>query len=205
MADTKLRLPLGITGWTVYTRLKNESGQIYQTTGTPAFVTYVVANVANYKLLTPETPAASGDYEATMPAGAAAGNYTWAHYKLIGSDPAISDPLVGSGSGYWDGTTFGGVAGIGGGTARTVDQDFHGDEAWTIVNADGTPILGIVVTAYLAAAYATSGTSATSQGSTTTDASGHWTLSLTPATYTIAFSTPSTPFVAINVIEAIVT
>jgi hypothetical protein len=106
MPDTKLRLPLGVTGWTVYTRLKDESGQIWNST-TSAYVAYVLANIANFKLATPETPAGSGDYEATMPAGSAAGNYSWSHYRLIGSNPAASDPLLGSGGDYWNGTTFG--------------------------------------------------------------------------------------------------
>jgi hypothetical protein len=105
MPDTKLRLPLGITGWTVYTRLKNESGLIWQTT-TSTYVPYVVANVANYALSTPETPATSTDYEATMPVGSAAGNYSWAHYRQTGGSPTIADPLVGNGSGYWDGSAF---------------------------------------------------------------------------------------------------
>jgi hypothetical protein len=110
MPDTQIRLPLGITGWTVYTRLKNEAGNIWQTT-TSTFVPYVVANVANYALATPETPAGSGDYEATMPVGSAAGKYSWAHYRQMGGAAAISDPLAGNGGDTWDGTSFGAAAG----------------------------------------------------------------------------------------------
>lgn len=106
MADTRIRLPGITSGWTVYTRLKNEAGLIWDTT-TSTFTAYVVASVANYALATPETPATSGDYEATMPVGSPAGNYTWAHYRRVGGAAALSDPIVGSGSGYWTGTSFG--------------------------------------------------------------------------------------------------
>jgi hypothetical protein len=117
MPDTKIRLPGITSGWTVYTRLKNEAGLIWDTT-TSTFATYVVGSVANYALATPEMPATSGDYEATMPAGAAAGNYTWAHYRRVGGAAALSDPIVGSGSGTWDGTGF--STGGGGGATDTI-------------------------------------------------------------------------------------
>jgi hypothetical protein len=105
MADTTIRLSLGITGWTVYTRLKTEAGLIWQTTSS-TYVAYVVANVANYALAMPETPAASGDYASTMPTGSASGNYTWTHYKRVGGSAAIGDPVVGTGGAYWDGARF---------------------------------------------------------------------------------------------------
>jgi hypothetical protein len=105
MADTKIRFPLGIVGWTVYTRLKNESGQIWDSVSS-AYVSFVVGNVARFRLATPETPSGSGDYEANMPVGSPANNYTWQHYRLMGVDAAISDPLLGGGGEYYDGTTF---------------------------------------------------------------------------------------------------
>jgi hypothetical protein len=108
MPDTKLRLPLGVTGWTVYTLLFNESDQVWNST-TSAFVAYVLANIADFDLATPETPAGSGKYVATMPT-APAGNYTWEHRRQVGGAPATSDPLVGSGGGYWTGSEFGSAA-----------------------------------------------------------------------------------------------
>lgn len=105
MADTKLRLSAGVTGWTVYTLLFNEADQVWNST-TSAFAAYVLANIADFDLATPETPAGSGKYVATMPT-APAGNYTWEHRRQAGGAPATSDTLVGSGGGYWSGTTFG--------------------------------------------------------------------------------------------------
>src|SRR5829696_5424763 len=106
MADTKIRLPLSITGWTVYTRLQDEDDLIWNST-TSAYVAYLLANVAHFRLATPETPAGSGLYVATMPAGSPAGGYAWAQYRQVGGSPAASDPYVGGGGDYWDGTTFG--------------------------------------------------------------------------------------------------
>jgi hypothetical protein len=138
MPDTKIRLPLGIPGWTLYTRLRNEAGQIWDSVA-GAMVAYVVADVARYQLAMPETPAGSGDYESTMPVGLPAGRYTWAHYRRVGGSPAISDPLVGAGGDTWDGTSFGAAAGGGG---AVTDADLESD----VVVSDPAPTtLGFVV------------------------------------------------------------
>lgn len=137
MPDTKIRLPGVTSGWTVYTRLKNEAGLIWDTT-TSTFTAYVVGSVANYALATPETPATSGDYEATMPVGSPAGNYTWAQYRRVGGAAALSDPPVGSGSSFWTGTSFSsGAAAAASDTIPVLD----------IVVADSNPQLGSFIIA----------------------------------------------------------
>lgn len=81
------------------------------------------------------------------------------------------------------------VMGAIGGSTRTITQDYNGTDSLTVTSSvTGDPILGATVTAYLAAAYASDPGNATSYGTATTDASGHWSLTLAPAVYTLVFS-----------------
>jgi hypothetical protein len=75
-----------------------------------------------------------------------------------------------------------------GGSARTVTQDYLGPNSLTVNDAAGQPIQGANVTAYLASAYSSQGTNAPVIATTTTDASGHWTLGLAPSAYVLTFS-----------------
>lgn len=77
------------------------------------------------------------------------------------------------------------VSQIGGGV-RTVTQDWNGPGSLTVEDSvTGLPIANATLKAYLQDAYAASPSQASLQATTTTDASGHWTLSLAPAAYTI--------------------
>lgn len=72
---------------------------------------------------------------------------------------------------------------------RTVTQDYLGADSLTVINqVNGLPIQGATVTAYLESAYESMGNGATVIAQTTTDASGHWTLTLDPADYTVVFA-----------------
>lgn len=105
MSSTSIDLTLGVPNWTVYTRLRFEDGSIWNST-TEEYVDYIVANIGDFQLATPENPVGSGDYQAIMPVDSPAGKYTWGQYRRMGGTPAASDPLVGYGSGYWNGETF---------------------------------------------------------------------------------------------------
>jgi hypothetical protein len=144
MPDTKIQLPLGVSGWNLYTRLRNEDGLIWNST-TSAFVAYVLADIAHYDLATDETPAGSGDYAATMPAGAAAGNYSWAQYRRMGGAPAAGDPLAGTGGGSWTGTEFATVADA---IADIADLQFDVSDVFPVALVevqDPAPTIGRVV------------------------------------------------------------
>lgn len=93
------------TGASLYTQWDNESGLIYNGT---SYVTKVLANWQTYAVSTPETPSGFGTYVSTIPypTGATPGTYKWRHYLKVGTDPDPSDPCVGGGSEYFDGTNF---------------------------------------------------------------------------------------------------
>lgn len=80
------------------------------------------------------------------------------------------------------------IVGAIGNTARTVTQDYLGANSLMVNNSAGNPIQGATVNAYLASAYSSQGSGAPVIATTTTDASGHWSLSLSPSAYTLTFS-----------------
>lgn len=109
MADTTIVARGLPTGWTVNTRIENEVDLIWNGT---AFVELVVADIASYATATPETPAGSGRFICQFPLTSPPGNYAWSVHRQLGASPAIDDPEVGRGNGYWDGATFGNVPGV---------------------------------------------------------------------------------------------
>lgn len=106
MPDTTIIVDDWATGATLYTVIKSGVGPWNGT----AFAALVVANWATYATATPETPSGSRQYICQFPTGAPAGNYSWSVYLQAGASPALGDVRIGGGSGYWDGTTFGGAS-----------------------------------------------------------------------------------------------
>lgn len=106
MPDTTIAVSGLPTGWTVYTKIADANGNVWNGT---AYVAYLVANWATYATATPETPAGSGTYVCQFPLSSPAGYYTWIHYKQAGGSPASTDPEVGWSPApvYWNGSTFG--------------------------------------------------------------------------------------------------
>jgi len=93
------------TGVTLYCRGRRKSdGTIWDTTGTPAWVTPVVLNIANYTLAAAETPAGSYSYLVTVPAGWAAGDYQLEWYRKVGANAAWTDILLAVTVFEWDGS-----------------------------------------------------------------------------------------------------
>lgn len=92
------------SGLTLYAVLINSVGQFWNTSGTPAFETYNVANWTDYDIILTETGA--GIYFGDMPA-VASGNYSYVVYEQAGVIPATTDTLKGTGSISWDGTSEG--------------------------------------------------------------------------------------------------
>ena len=75
-----------------YAIIYNSSNQIWNTTGTPGFVSQVQVDWADYAVALTETAVSSGRYVANLPASAD-GNYQIWFY--LGSSPATTDPLIG--------------------------------------------------------------------------------------------------------------
>lgn len=118
--DTTLRQGDLTPGWTdLYARAETAAGLIWNGS---AYVAFVVADVASYRIPMVESPAGSGRYSAQFPTDASpAGNYTWSVYKGAGT---IGDTRWGGpDTGYWDGTTFGNSPGGGGSGDLTAIQE----------------------------------------------------------------------------------
>lgn len=187
MPDTTLRLRYP-TGANLYTQIEGGTG-IWNGT---AYVAFANSGWATYATSTPETPPGSGRYVCQFPLTSPAGNYSWAMYLGAGGTPAVGDVPVGTGSGYWDGTTFGGASMVTGsvslptvpptgygnlsGTTGTViiTQDYGGVGELSATDVYGAGIGGATVTAFLAADWATNGRNATPKAQVTTTASGQW-------------------------------
>ena len=93
------------TGDTLYFTIRNVSRQMWNTSGTPAFESLTVANWGDYDIALSESPASSYFHVGTMPA-VTEGWYWVDLFKQVAGSPAISDTMVASYFGYWDGTTF---------------------------------------------------------------------------------------------------
>lgn len=90
---------ISATGQTLYSVVHNFSGQLWNTSGV-AFENYNSAHWANYVIsLTEQSP--TGYYNAAFPTSIGAGKYTEVFYQGSG---ATTDPVIGSGSIYWNGT-----------------------------------------------------------------------------------------------------
>ena len=87
------------TGQTLYSVVHNSSGQLWNTSSV-AFENYNSAHWSNYVVsLTEQSP--TGYYSAAFPTSIPAGKFTEVIYQGTG---ATTDPVVGSGSIYWNGT-----------------------------------------------------------------------------------------------------
>ncbi len=90
------------TGTVYYFRVFDSSGQVWNTSGTPAFEAWQDGNVTDYDIaLTDKT---SGEYIGTFPS-CDAGRYRVKIYKRAGANPAITDKVRGQGWILWDGTS----------------------------------------------------------------------------------------------------
>lgn len=111
MATFSLHIPsLSGASATVYARV-DRAGQLWNTSGTPAFEAPLVANVAAYTVAMAEADTAgggtgwfTGTLPATIPASALIGITA---YQRAGASAAFTDPVVGNRDYGWDGTTFG--------------------------------------------------------------------------------------------------
>lgn len=94
------------TGATLYTTIRSVAGTMWSTAGTPNFEALTVANWADYKITMTETPASSYFYVGTFPP--IAGNMVagWYFVDIYSGSAGISDTLVATMLGYWNGTTF---------------------------------------------------------------------------------------------------
>lgn len=206
MPDTTIRLRYP-TGATLYTQIEGGAG-IWNGT---AYTSFSNASWSSYATATPETPSGSGRYVCQFPASSPPGNYSWSVYLLAGGSPALGDVAIGSGSGYWDGTTFGGASSVTEGVEAVlpavpplgygpigtgsiaVNQDYPTPGNLTFrVSPTGPGIAGALVRAYLASEYAFNPNTAPIRGQTLTLDSGAWSnaINLDPADYVIAFSAP---------------
>lgn len=92
------------TGSTVYVTIRSAARTYWNGSALEALT---VANWANYDIALTETPASSYFYVGTWPAALTTAGWYWADvYEQAGAAPAISDLLVGTIVGHWNGTTF---------------------------------------------------------------------------------------------------
>jgi hypothetical protein len=103
------------TGVTNYFTIHSAARTYWNTdTDGPALEALTVANWyhaaasdGNYWIALTETPGSSFFYVGDWPAGLTAVGWYWVDvYRRVGSTPAISDTLVGTIYGYWNGTKF---------------------------------------------------------------------------------------------------
>jgi hypothetical protein len=87
-------------GITAYALVRNQIGQVWNGS---TFVNYVTANLNTYAIVMTEQGTASGYYTADFPP-VLAELYSIVAFKRIGGTPAEGDPLIASGTFYWDGT-----------------------------------------------------------------------------------------------------
>jgi hypothetical protein len=89
-------------GETLYARVFNSTGQVWNTSGTPAFEDWADGNVTDYD--TSLTDKSSGQYIGNFPV-TAAGRFKVNIYEQSGGSPAITDIVVGTGEMLWDGSS----------------------------------------------------------------------------------------------------
>ena len=87
---------------TLYARVFNDTGQVWNTSGTPAFETWADGNVTDYDIAL--TDKSSGQYIGDFPT-TAAGRFKVNIYERAGGSPAITDTVVGTGEMLWDGAS----------------------------------------------------------------------------------------------------
>lgn len=140
MPDTTLRIRYP-AGATLYTQIEAPDGTMWNGS---AYATFSVPSWAAFATATPETPASSGRYACQFPTSSAAGNYNWATYFRSGGSPASGDVCVGTGSGFWDGTTFGATASVQGSVTGSV-ASVSGNVGGNVVGSVGSVVSGIAV------------------------------------------------------------
>ena len=101
MANDVIGFPHNATGATLYAQVRNDDGQIWNTSGTPAFEAYLTANIADYDIALTEQGTASRFYTFTFPSAIVAGVYSIAVYS---GATAEGDPAVAEGEVEWDGS-----------------------------------------------------------------------------------------------------
>jgi len=94
------------TGKTLYVVLHNAAGQYWDTTGTPAYETFVPADWANYDIAATETPADSYQYIAAVPAVTTDALVYVTYYERAGAAVAIEDLPIAHAVYWWDGTAI---------------------------------------------------------------------------------------------------
>lgn len=191
------------TGAALYGTIRNAARQYWNTAGTPNFETLTVANWADYDVALTETPASSYFYVGTFPAisGNMVAGWYWVDvYLRAGGSPAISDTLITTLRGYWDGTTFKQWAADAthvGGTLQTAGDLYaavaafagSGARAVTITVNDGATILeGVKVRVTKGAESYVVATNASGQAVFNLD-DGTWTVALSLAGYSYAGTT----------------
>lgn len=96
------------TGSTLYATIRSKTGTQWNTAGTPNFEAVTAANWADYDIALSEG-VGNYFYTGTFPAisGNMVAGWYWVDvFEQAGENPAISDTLLASYFGYWDGTTF---------------------------------------------------------------------------------------------------
>lgn len=92
------------TGLNIYGQILSPSAKRWNNS-TLIFETYTVGNYANYAITLTEQ-GASSVYVGDFPAGiTAAGEYEIFYYRRVGGSPAQGDPLIGTGSVVWNGSS----------------------------------------------------------------------------------------------------
>ncbi len=87
---------------TLYFRVRNSAGQVWDTSGTPAFESWSDGNVTDYDVAL--TDDSGGHYRGTFPATISLGRYSVDVFLQIGATPAITDILVGPDEMVWNGS-----------------------------------------------------------------------------------------------------
>lgn len=89
-------------GSTLYARVFNDTGQVWNTSDTPAFEDWADGSVTDYD--TSLTDKSSGQYIGNFPT-TAAGRFKVNIYDQAGGSPATDDDVVGTGEMLWGGTS----------------------------------------------------------------------------------------------------
>jgi len=98
-----------LKGSTLYFRVFNATGQVWNTSGTPAFETWSDGNVTDYDIALVDK--SSGEYIGSYPS-TASGTYYIIAYLRAGGSPAITDVAVSSISSIiWTGSAETTIAG----------------------------------------------------------------------------------------------
>ena len=126
-----------LSGYTTYAIVRNGSGQVWNTSGTPAFEAWVDGNIADYDIALTDK---SGDmYLGDFPTSTA-GTYFIQYYIRAGAAPAITDSMIDTAPFVWDGTSEVTVGSFWGAGANTVTL--------TIRDTDGGTLSGVEVWVY---------------------------------------------------------